>query len=78
MPDSRYRYGGMSGPDLQEELKLRAQAISIVFITAPRDEAVRRHVLATRAVECIRKPFSDAALRTAIDAALQTDEGVGS
>ena len=29
---------GMSGPDLQQELKLRRQEIPIVFITANRDE----------------------------------------
>ena len=33
---------GMSGPDLQRELKLRGQHIPIVFITALRDEAIRK------------------------------------
>ena len=37
---------GMSGPDLQRELKLRGQAIPIVFITAHGDETVRPRVLA--------------------------------
>lgn len=32
---------GMTGPGLQQELKLRRQEIPIVFITAQRDEAVR-------------------------------------
>ena len=68
---------GMSGPDLQQELKLRGQAIPIVFITAHGDEAVRPRVLAAGAVECLLKPFSDAALRKAIDDALEIDEGVG-
>ena len=68
---------GMSGPDLQQELKLRGQAIPIVFITAHDDDAIRPRVLAAGAVECLLKPFSDAALRKAIDDALQIDEGVG-
>ena len=64
---------GMSGPDLQQELKLRRQAIPIVFITAHGDETVRPRVLAAGAVECLLKPFSDAALRKALDAALQIE-----
>src|ERR1035438_234 len=39
---------GMSGPELQRELKLRGQHIPIIFITANRDEAVRPRVLADR------------------------------
>jgi FixJ family two-component response regulator len=62
---------GMSGLDLQQELKLRGQAIPIVFITAHGDDTVRPRVLAAGAVECLLKPFSDAALRKALDAALQ-------
>jgi CheY-like chemotaxis protein len=37
---------GMSGPELQRELKLRGKHIPIVFITANRDEDVRPRVLA--------------------------------
>jgi len=36
---------GMTGPDLQRELKLRRQPIPIVFITAHRDETVRKRML---------------------------------
>ena len=36
---------GMSGPDLQRELKLRHQQIPIVFITARRDDTVRALML---------------------------------
>jgi FixJ family two-component response regulator len=68
---------GMSGPDLQQELKLRGQAIPIVFITAHDDDAIRPRVLSAGAVECLLKPFSDAALRNAINDALRIDEGVG-
>jgi hypothetical protein len=38
---------GMSGPDLQRELKLRGQEIPIVFITAQKDEACV-HVCSSR------------------------------
>ena len=68
---------GMSGPDLQQELKLRGQAIPIVFITAHDDDAIRPRVLSAGAVECLLKPFSDAALHNAINDALQIDGGVG-
>ena len=61
---------GMSGPDLQRELKARRQAIPIVFITAHGDAADRPRLLQQGAVECLFKPFSDTALRAALDAAL--------
>ena len=61
---------GMTGPDLQQELRIRRKEIPIVFITAQRDETVRARVLEQGAVECLLKPFSDTALRDAVDAAL--------
>lgn len=64
---------GMSGPDLQRELRLRRQQIPIVFITAHGDEAIRPRALAQGAVECLLKPFSDADLHEALNAALQTN-----
>ena len=64
---------GMTGPDLQRELKLRRQEIPIVFITAHRDETVRPRVLEQGAVECLFKPFSDTALLNAVNAALQVN-----
>jgi FixJ family two-component response regulator len=62
---------GMSGPDLQRELRLRRQDIPIVFITAHGDETVRPRALAEGAAECLLKPFSDASLCAAIDIALR-------
>jgi FixJ family two-component response regulator len=62
---------GMTGPDLQRELMRRQQQIPIVFITAQRDETVRSSLLEQGAVACLFKPFSDAALLEAINAALR-------
>jgi len=62
---------GMSGPDLQQELIRRRRAIPIVFITAQGDERVRPRLLADGAVECLFKPFSEAALLDALNAALR-------
>ena len=62
---------GMSGPDLQEELIRRGQEIPIVFITGTGDQTVRPRVLATGAVECLFKPFSEAALLGALNTALR-------
>ena len=61
---------GMSGPDLQRELKLRRIEIPIVFITANGDETICPRVLEQGTVRLF-KPFSDAALREALDAALE-------
>ena len=61
---------GMTGLELQQELKIRRQKIPIVFISAQRDETVRARVLEQGAVDCLLKPFSDTALRDAVTAAL--------
>jgi FixJ family two-component response regulator len=62
---------GMSGPDLQRELKLCHQEIPLVFITAQTDEAIRSRVLEQGAVACLLKPFSEIALLDAINRALR-------
>ncbi|THD64455.1 response regulator [Phenylobacterium sp.] len=61
---------GMSGPDLQEELRRRRQPIPIVFITADTDATLRPRLMEDGAVECLFKPFSHTALREAVRAAL--------
>src|SRR6266496_3410657 len=62
---------GMTGPDLQQELKTRRPEIPIIFITAQRDETVRPRVLEQGAVECLFKPLSDTALLDAVNAAFE-------
>lgn len=62
---------GMSGPDLQQELKRRRQEIPIIFITAQRDETVRMRLIEHGAVECLFKPFSETALLEALNTALR-------
>ena len=64
---------GMTGPELQRELIQRRQKVPIIFITAHRDEAVRRRLLADGAVDCLYKPFSDGALQRALDVALRRE-----
>jgi FixJ family two-component response regulator len=66
---------GMTGPDLQKELKRRrpAQAIPIIFITADRDTVVRQRLMEQGAVECLFKPFSDTALLAALNVALRVN-----
>ena len=61
---------GMTGPELQQELKSRSKEIPIVFITAQRDETVRARLLEQGAVECLLKPFSDIDMRDAVNAAV--------
>jgi FixJ family two-component response regulator len=61
---------GMSGPELQRELRRRGHDIRIIFITARTDETVRQHLLEQGAVECLFKPFSEQELRAALAAAL--------
>lgn len=60
---------GMSGPELHQELQRRGRVIPVVFITATRDETVRPRLLAQGAVDCLFKPFTEAALLAAISTA---------
>jgi FixJ family two-component response regulator len=60
---------GMSGPDLLRELIVRQRHIPIIFITAHGDQATRPRLIAQGAVDCLLKPFSDTALRAALDVA---------
>jgi FixJ family two-component response regulator len=64
---------GMSGPELQRELKRRGQEIPIIFITASTNKTVRSRLLEQGAVRCLFKPFSDTALLEAVNSALHPE-----
>jgi FixJ family two-component response regulator len=64
---------GMSGPDLQRELKRRRLEIPTIFITAHRDMTVRSRMLEQGAVECLFKPFSDTSLLEALNTAFRVE-----
>jgi FixJ family two-component response regulator len=61
---------GMSGLEVQEELKRRGQAIPIIFITGQKDEDIRKRAFRQGAVKFLHKPFSDSALLDAVNTAL--------
>jgi len=61
---------GMSGLEVQEELKRRGQAMPIIFITGQKDEEIRKQAFSQGAVKFLLKPFGDCALLEAINAAL--------
>jgi FixJ family two-component response regulator len=65
---------GMSGPELQRELKRRRITTPIIFVTAHQDEAVRKNTIDQGAVACLLKPFSDTALLNALNAALRSSD----
>src|SRR5579862_8779900 len=64
----------MSGPELQQELRRRGQAIPIIFITGQRDETIRTRVLKQGAAGFLFKPFSDSALLATIETVLHAAE----
>jgi FixJ family two-component response regulator len=59
---------GISGIDLNKELKRRNIAIPVVFMTGHAQEALIREV--NRVGICLLKPFAGTELRTAIETAL--------
>ena len=61
---------GMSGPQLQAELKRLGSKIPIIFITAQWDESLRLRLLTLGAVDCLLKPFRDTDLLQALNRAL--------
>ena len=61
---------GMSGFDLQKELKSRGSKIPVIFITGQNDESLRMRALDQGAVDVLFKPFSDVALRAALSKAV--------
>jgi FixJ family two-component response regulator len=67
---------GMSGIELQEELRRRDHQIPIVFITAHADDELRTRLRDSGAVECLSKPFSGSALQAAIALALNGHSSV--
>ena len=62
---------GMSGPDLQRELTRRRQPIPIIFITANKDDTLRRRLIEQGAIDCLFKPFDETVLLDALHAALR-------
>jgi FixJ family two-component response regulator len=62
----------MSGPELYQELKRRGYRVPVVFITGQIDETIRARVLEQGAAGFLLKPFTDEALLSAINKALQT------
>jgi FixJ family two-component response regulator len=62
---------GMSGPELQSELKRQQLEVPIIFVTARRDEMVRKHMLERGAIDCLFKPFGATALLDALKTAFR-------
>lgn len=63
---------GMSGPELQRELRQRGDETPIIFMTATDDRAIRERALREGATDCLAKPFTDTALLEALARALVT------
>jgi FixJ family two-component response regulator len=61
----------MTGPELQKELQFRGHKIPIIFITAHADKKTRPRMMNNGAIECLSKPFSEAALINALNVALK-------
>ncbi|SEB54859.1 response regulator transcription factor [Terriglobus roseus] len=62
---------GTTGLDLERYLRRSGSQVPIIFITALRDESARLSLIKQGAVECLFKPFSDAALLEALTKAFR-------
>jgi len=61
---------GMSGPELQLELKRRGSSVPVIFITAHGADVSCPRLIKLGAVDCLSKPFTEAALLKALSAAM--------
>jgi RNA polymerase sigma factor (sigma-70 family) len=68
------RLPGMSGTELQSRVRERGSRIPFVIITAHGDVPAARTAFRAHAVDFIEKPFEEAQLRSAIDAAFALEE----
>ena len=68
------RLPGMSGVELQGELRKRGSALPCVVITAHGDVPSARAAFQGQAVDFLEKPFDDMQLRAAIDTAFALEE----
>ncbi len=64
------RMAGMSGLELQRQLKRRSVTIPIIFITAHGDEETKRQALSGGAVAFLIKPFEEDLVLNALNTAL--------
>ena len=62
---------GMSGLELQAELKAERCRLPIIFITADRDDEMRIHAIREGAVEFLTKPCNPALLLEIVHATLE-------
>jgi FixJ family two-component response regulator len=67
----------MSGLELQQQLTTAQCPMPIIFITAHGDAETRTRALRAGAVDLLDKPFSDEALLSAVQSALQALRGDG-
>ena len=67
------RMPGMSGIELQQQLKQRAYPLPIIFITGHGDVSMAVHAMREGAIDFIEKPFRDQELLDRIYQALELD-----
>jgi RNA polymerase sigma factor (sigma-70 family) len=64
---------GLSGVELQAQVRQRGSLIPFVIITAHGDVPAARAAFRAQAIDFIEKPFEDAQLRSAIDSAFASE-----
>jgi FixJ family two-component response regulator len=69
------RLPGISGLELQRQLRSSQARLPIIFLTAHGTETIRAQTLQAGAVAFFTKPFSDTTLLEAIHTALAPDNG---
>ena len=65
------RMPGMSGLELQDQLKVEGSPIPIIFITAHADTQTKTRAMKAGALEFLSKPFDDEVLLDRVRAALK-------
>src|SRR5258707_5361064 len=66
------RLDGMSGPDLQRELKTSGHSVPIVFGSAHETEELREWMLGEGDIDCLVKTFNEETLFNAVELELRS------
>jgi len=66
---------GMSGVQLQDQLRAQGYRVPFIFFTAFPDEKIRARALAAGAICYLTKPFDGDSLVLFLQAALKTHDG---
>ncbi|HET7545996.1 MAG TPA: response regulator [Polyangiaceae bacterium] len=60
---------GVSGPELQAQLRAENRSVPLIFVTGYDDDELKKRVLTAGAIDCLCKPYEEEALLSSLEKA---------